>query len=328
MARSKAAPKLVLAGWQGLTAEIPEDWQIGAISGDTKQGYVRYDDGTMPRLELKWATESGFVDIEKVVTKYLGDLQKGRKKDAPGIEVEKDTKLLSRRKRKKGSLRCFRWTIAGEAEGYGAAWVCTDCGRTVIAQVSMPAGGNADEDEELASGILLSINDHPVEGWAYWSAYGFGAWVPEEFKLSGQKLMAGLIQFEFEADTEKLKIARWGMASMALRKKSLSDFIGFECAKTLRKNSVQLEEGEVKGHPGLNMTGSGPSGLPKLQSFVMHCRGKLYADRFIARAWHCEPGNKIVYIETFVDRSRATLADELADRIKCHSDDDGGEGDD
>lgn len=328
MARSKAAPKLVLAGWQGLTAEIPEDWQIGAISGDVKQGYVRYDDGHMPRLELKWATDSGFVDIEKVISKYLGDLQKGRKKGAADIRVEKDTKLLSRRKRKKGSLRCFRWSIEGESEGYGAAWVCTDCGRTVIAQVTMPAGGNADEDEELASGILLSINDHPLEGWTYWSAYGFGAWIPEEFKLSGQKLMAGLIQFELEADTEKLKIARWSMANMALRKKSLKEFIGFEGAKTFRKYSVGLEEGEIKGHPGLMLTGTGPNGLPKLQSFVAHCRGKLYADRFVARAWHCEPGNKIIYVESFVDRSHTNLADEICDRIECHPSGDGGDRDD
>ena len=328
MAKPKAAPKLVLAGWQGLTAEIPEDWQIGAISGDSKQGYVRYDDGTMPRLELKWATDAGFVDIEKVIAKYLADLQKDRKKDAPGIVVEKDTKLLSRRKRKKGSLRCFRWSIEGEAEGYGAAWVCPQCGRTVIAQVTMPPGGNADEDEEFASGVLLSINDHPVDGWAYWSAYGFGAWVPENFKLSGQKLMAGLIQFEFEADTEKLKLARWGMANVALRKKSLKEFIGFEGAKTFRKYAVELQEAEVHGHPGLLLTGSVPSGLPKFQGFVAHCLGKLYADRFVARAWHCEPDNKILYVESLVDRSHMNLADEVCARITCHPVEDGGDSDD
>jgi hypothetical protein len=328
MARSKAAPKLVMAGWQGMTAEIPEDWQIGAISGDVKQGYVRYDDGNMPRLELKWATESGFVDIEKVIAKYLTDLQKGRKKGAADIEVEKDTKLLSRRKRKKGSLRCFRWTIAGEAEGYGAAWVCTDCGRTVIAQVTMPAGGKADEDEELASGILLSINDHPLDGWTYWAAYGFGAWVPEQFKLSGQKLMAGLMEFDFEADTEKLKVARWGMAGMALRKKTLKEFIGSECSKTLRKNSVEAEEGEIKGHPGLILSGEGPGGVHKVRSFWAHCCGKHYADRFVGRAWHCEPGNKIIYIESLVDRAHTALVDEICDRIECHSGDDGGDGDD
>lgn len=72
------------------------------------------------------------------------------------------------------------------------------------------------------------------------------------------------------------------------------------------------------GHPGLIIEGNGIAGVQKIQRFYQHCIGKLYADRFTARAWYCEESNKIYYVETFVDRSNANLADELSAKIVCH----------
>ena len=316
-AKPVAEPQYVTVGWQGVTAEIPDDWNIGAISGDKKQGYVRFDDDTMARLEIKWASQTGFVDLEKVVSKYLADIEKARGKSRQPIEIEPDIKLISRRRRKRASQRCFHWKA--EIEAYGAAWVCKDCGRTMISQVSVAPEDDPEAARELAASVLLSITDHATAGWALWSAYGLSAWVPDDFALSGQKLMAGLIELEFERGTEKLKVARWGMANVALKKKSFQDWLGGELSKTFRKQSVRLpEETQIKGHPGLAIEGGKLKTVQTVQCFLAHCTGKLYADRFIARAWHCDPTNRILYVEGLLDRSHIGLPDEVAERIECH----------
>lgn len=307
---------LVLSGWQGVTVEAPENWNIGAISGDAKTGYVRYDDDEAPRLEIKWASGSGFVDLDKVVGKYLAELQKGRSKNAPEIKVDHDIKLVSKRKRKKSGLRCFHWQA--EASGYGAAWVCKDCGRTMIAQVVATEGEDPEAARELAANILLSIEDHPPDEWTLWSAYGFSFRARNDFALAGQRLMAGLIELEFEKETESIKVARWGMANVALSKKTLQEWVGAEMAKTLRRHDPAAEEAAIKGHEGLHVAGGRLPVFHRIACFYRHCTGKLHADRFIARAWHCETTNKLFYVETFVDRANAGLADEIVERIDCH----------
>ncbi len=309
-------PCTVLAGWQGLTAEIPENWNIGAISGDHSAGYVRYDDERMPRLEIKWSVPKGFVALDEVISKYLKDIQKGRKKGSQEVVVDRDIKLLSKRKRKKSSLKCFAWSA--EVQGHGAAWTCTDCGRTVIAQVMHENSVPPERAREEAGSVLLSIEDHARDGWAHWSAYGLTCRVPEDFQLAGQKLMAGLIELEFTRDTERVKIARWGMASVALKKLSLMDWVGAEMGKELRKNDVGRNEAQVKGHEGLHLEGGGGQGIHAIRSFWAHCTGRLYADRTVGRIWHCEPENKIFYVDTFVDREHTDLADQIAERIQCH----------
>jgi hypothetical protein len=321
-APSSPEPIFALAGWQGMTIEMPEDWNLGSISGDPKGGYLRYDDDNMPRLEIKWSVETGFVDLNKVIDKYLREIEKGHKKASGEISIERDIKLISKRQRKKAGLKCFHWRA--DLQGYGAAWLCKDCGRTVIAQVMCPGDQDPEAAQELAASILLSIEDHPRDGWVTWSAYGFIARAPEDFHLSGQKLQAGLIEFEFDKDTEKLKLARWSMASIALKGRSLRQWADAELARTLRKQNAEIEPAEIMGHEALRITGGNIGGAQKLQRFAQHCAGKLYADRLIACLWHCEASNKIHYVETFVDRANVALVDDLVAHIACHPDADQG----
>ena len=316
--KSSAEKQLTPAGWQGITVEIPNDWHISAISGDRKGGYMRFDDEMMPRLEVKWASEGSFVNLDEVVSKYLDDLQKGRKKEGAGeVKVDRKAKLLSKRKRRKQGLKCFRWE-AKEAQGFGAAWTCRDCGRTMIAQVMCERDGRKDAEEEFAAAVLLGIEDHPKGDWLLWSAYGMDCRIPGDFELSGQKLMAGLIQHEFGKETEKLTIARWGMANVALKKRTLESWLGSEMGKSFRKHKAEPEVVEIRGHEAVEVRGGMLAGVQPLQRFYAHCTGKLYADTLIAKAWHCEPTNRIYYVETFVDRATSGLADQLVQRIECH----------
>ena len=42
----RGASKWTAVGWHHLYLEMPEDWGIGAVSGDASTGYLRLDDGS------------------------------------------------------------------------------------------------------------------------------------------------------------------------------------------------------------------------------------------------------------------------------------------
>ena len=302
----------VRAGWQGLSFMLPEDWNIGAIGGEKQQGYLRFDDPEMPRLEIKWAEAgSGAIDLSGLVDKYLKDLTKGKKKNT--TQVTRDCKLVGKRKLKgKKGLECFAW--AAETHGFGAAWYCPDCHRTLIMQVM----GRLDEPvQKIAEEIIPSIEDHPGD-WTLWATYGFEAETPSNWALVGQKLMAGLIELDLTRGGEKLHLARWGMANVALRHRSLEEWGQAELAKRLKKYTPEFSQVEFRGHECLLIEGRTYLPQEKLQSFVEHIRGKEFADRVRAYLWQCPESNKIYYIEGILDREHLDEVDAVRERMPCH----------
>lgn len=314
-----SSPNWTRVGWQGITLLLPDDWNIGAIGGDKAQGYLRFDDADMPRLELKWADAgTAFVDLDKIVEKYLRDIQGGRKRPQGKknkTEVSRDVKLASKRKLKgKKAAQFFSWK--SDTQGFGAAWFCPDCHRTVILQVMGPL----DEPvQELAEQVLVEIDDHPKEGeWVLWSAYGFDFYSPQDWNLASQKLMAGLIEIGLAKDTEGLHVSRWGMANVILRRQSLEDWGKKELSKRLKKFDAQFSEGQFRGHDAILIEGRTALPQEKVKSFVDHVRGKGYPDRVQAILWHCPEGNKLYYVEGIVDRENVGVVDEVGERIACH----------
>ncbi len=303
----------VRVGWQGLSFTMPDDWNIGAIGGEKAQGYLRYDDGDMPRLEIKWADAgTGFVDLNKVVEKYLREMSKGKKSRT---EVSRDVKLASKRKmRGKKAPQFFAWK--GETQGFGAAWFCPDCHKTVILQVM----GRLDEPvQAMAEQVILDLEDHPREDWILWSAYGFDFYSPKDFVLASQKLMAGLIEIGLAQGDEQLHASRWGMANVILRRQSLLDWGKRELAKRLKKFDAQYTETTHRGHDAILIEGRTALPQEKLKSFVDHVRGKGFPDRVKALLWHCPESNKLFYVESIVDRENLQLVADVAARVTCHA---------
>lgn len=303
----------VRAGWQGLSFRLPEDWNIGAIGGEKQQGYLRFDDPEMPRLEIKWAEAgSGAVEVGPLVDKYLRELNKGKKRKDTTV-VDRDVKVVSKRKlRNKKGLECFSWRA--ETQGFGAAWYCPDCHRTVFMQVM----GLLDEPvQKLAEEVILGAEDHPGD-WILWATYGFQCETPAEWALAGQKLMAGLIELDLAREGEKLHLARWGMANVILRNRSLEDWGRAELAKRLKKYTTELTVGEFRGHEDLLIEGRTYLPQEKVQSFVEHVRGKQFADRVRAHVWHCPESNKIYYVEGILDRDSLDVVEQVRDRMPCH----------
>jgi len=304
----------VWIGWQGIRVQVPADWTIGQISGEGDDGSMRVDAPDMPRLQIKWKKRgTGSVDVDRTVEDYLKTLTKGRKRNEPAVEVQLGGKYLSRRKKRKAQVRCFSWR--GEQQAIGAAWHCTDCDRTVVCQVL----GDPDEDlEELAQDVLLSVEDHPDNGWVLWGTYGLECWTPQEFALADQKLMAGLLELRLDRDTERITIRRWGMSDVALRGTDLQTWVGEQLAKGLKTQEWRLESTEYRGHEALRLVGRPRFVWQRTQRFFHHVALKPFGSALAGLIWHCAPEKKIFCVECLLDDENLALADEVCERVVCH----------
>ncbi len=299
--------------WEGVLVEVPPEWDIAAISGERKRGYMRIDDqDNMPRVEVKWQESKGFVNVDEVIEKYLKDLQKKRPPDADPVEVDHDCTVVSKRQMRKRDLNCFAWHE--EISGYGAAWYCEDCERAMVIQVMVKP---EEDGQDLAAEVIGNMEDHPVDGWVTWSTYGLKFQTPERFDLSQQKLMAGLIELTFEDSGEQIVAARWGMANIALGGGSLEGWAEREIKQFHKGVRLEFEQTQFRGHPAVHVTGTFVNPLRYFQSFVMHVLRRPYAEVVNGWAWHSEEENRIYYVGTLLDEKNTDIAEEIARRVDC-----------
>ncbi|MFQ6096873.1 MAG: hypothetical protein ACE5O2_04040 [Armatimonadota bacterium] len=312
--RGRREGDFVEVGWNGITLEAPADWNIGAISTDTKEGYLRLDDSDMPRLEVRWQSLDSPLSVEENVDRFAAELKRKNRKARHKLKIERDTKLISRRQKRKKSLECFAWTA--DYQAHGAAWTCAKCDRAVLVQVL----GKRDEDlGTLAARVIGSLEDHTEGGWTLWAAYDLRARMPEDFAISSQKLMTGLLELAFVRDLERMTVIRYGMANVALRHKSLLEWSKEKLAPRVhREAKFDAKEKRIKGHPGLEVIGDRTRFPHGIARFFVHCMRRSYPDQVMCRVWHCGESNKIYAVEAFIDRQNAALVDEVLERLECH----------
>lgn len=305
--------KRSIVGWQGITVRVPEDWHIGAISGEDEDGYLRIQDDEMVRLEIKWEQAGKFVDMDSVVDKYLHDLERRSQRSQPPMKTRRGSRRKGPDERARRSVVRFGWS--GDRQGQGMAWLCEQCSRVVIAQAMAPEG---EDIRSLGRDVLGSLRCHSEGGWRTWATYGFVADIPDDFKLSGQKLMTGLIEFSFERDTEKLIVSRRGLADVVLRNTTLLRWTGAEMGPRLRDCACQTDAVTVHGHEAVTISGHKSKLAPRAQRFVRHIMRRTFGDRAEYIIWHCEQANKIIAVESLVDVETSGLAREVAQRVRCH----------
>jgi len=317
-------------GWQGIELNVPEEWNIGGIGGGREDGYLRVQDAELPRVEVKWGAAEGFVNIDATVNGYLKKLRQD-KKAGKDIEIDTDASVVSKRKMKKKALSCFTWRT--DVCGYGAAWYCADCKRTVIVQVT----ARPEEDgAKLAERVIASIQDHPVGGWIRWATYGFQTHAPEGFNLTAQKLMAGHIQITLKRDItadaarsimlqnlvapEELTLSRWGMANVILKNKTLEQWAEEEMGGRLKRIKPQMEPAQVNGHEALHVSAQHLPLHQQLFRLIARFADVPYADRIRGLIWHCPQSNSVHLVQMLVDIGNEDLPAEIAGRFICHPD--------
>ena len=300
-------------GWQGLSFPVPEEWNLGKITGDARSGSVRLDDGEVVRVEAEWRELEGRVPgVTTLVDRYVEKLTKRASKSGARIEVKRRVQLIP-----EGSLPDKDWEVfvwRGEARAYNLAWRCRTCGRIGLLRVF--AKGSEDIGR-YAGRIFSNLEDHPTEGRRLWGIYGMVLMVPEGFKLEEHSLRTGHIRLAFKEGGRTLTVDRVSLADIMLRGRTLKDWFLDFFDKSLRDFERPSFEGTTfLGHPGLRVFAP-PKKLWKRPFFPTfdRVRRSLFLRGCI---WRCDDTNTLWAVIATSKERDDLLAEEVTKDVSCH----------
>ncbi len=313
-----------VAGWQGVTAQVPPDWNLVGYGGDAKTGNLRLDSGDAQGgalgLELRWSEPKGkFTDalLEKRLEPFFGAIVKAARKQKALAKTESHA-VTDDRFPERDAQRAFGWRT--DRTGVGRIWHCKECGRMCIAQV---VGQPGRDFTATANDVLASLRCHPAEiGWRTWALYDLVTQVPADYALKGQpQLMNVYLQLVFQngQSLDTLTVEQWGMAGTQLRGAYLDEWFRGKNAALETTLRYAPSEAEAHGHPALELlgrrggvhywVGQVPAQLAKLQRPALH---------FAAVLWECPESNKITLVQSQSRRPQPELVREVVARTVCH----------
>jgi len=333
---ARSEPRSVV-GWQGLTFELPADWNVTGFSMDRDEGYLKVDSPGTMFVQVKWSNRSRRRPRSLFEALYAAwKRRKGAGEHVPQEppdlratleEFLKQTRKQSRKQRapfeckvkpetvEHGGERVahnFSWTGGGHAQG--KMWFCRTCGRSVIAQV---VGQGKDNVAGIASALFSSIRDHSADGWNTWALYDLVAAVPESFRLRAQKLMSGYLRLEFDRrGGERLTIERWGLANVTRRKFTVAEWLQTMCEGS--RHGARTSAASVHGHEAA----LGAGRLRSLAAWAGALRDAMgsrsVASVYDGCVWECTENNKLYAVQLWRTRKSEGLLDEVVARCECH----------
>jgi hypothetical protein len=304
-------PNWTKTGWFGTTVRTPKDWNLGAISGEEFEGYIRVDSPDGAAVEIRWRTQKGAVDLESVLDQYFKKLSKSSKKSPYPLETNRKPKALQGIRPAGRKPLTFSWK--GDRRALGAVWACPTCDRVVIAQVVWPLEGK----DVPAAEILDSIEDHPVDGKNTWALYDLEVKIPKEYKIQRQKLMSGYIKLDFTYKASSLIVERWGPADVILKDATLSEWIQQKNATSLKQYRFEETEQTFHGHSGAQFRGTLKGIRRRLKAFWMGIFKQRPPQELVLSAWHCPEANRIFIISGMAPIDDPIVG-EVVDSLICH----------
>lgn len=308
-----------LLGWQGFSLRVPDDWDLTGFSGSYDEGYLRVDDGEEQGLELKWTIQPKKtkkpLDIEVRGESYLASLARAAKKKRLAFESEL-TALPRGVERSERTGFGFKWT--GDKKAFGALWHCRETRRVVIAQVVGDRSGRKGL-AGIAESILASLENKDAEsGWRVWSLYDLQLELPSRFQLASQQLMNVYLRLSLADGTERVSVEQWAVANVARKGAYLDSWLEANARGELSQVRYSAEEARVAGHDAVAMQGGLAFGQPWAQALREVLSLRVPATHFSARAWHCEPSNKIYLVQSLRPFRAPDQLESLVARVRCH----------
>jgi hypothetical protein len=286
-----------LVGWQGVIAEVPENWNLSAVSAPSESGYFRIDSPGTMSLEVKWKGNAEKADLESSLEAFLKNLKIQAKKNR--TEFEYKTKA-----RPDGTLS-FTWK--SDRHAHGRIWKCEMCNNVIIAQVT---GDKKDNISDISSAILPTIKDHADDDWHTWALYGMAADVPPKFKLKQHKLLSGYLKLEFANGNNRLVIERWGLAETVLKNTTLKEWYLERVQNDLKSFRYETEDALIDDNAGLHIKGRVYGIVKLLKTFRMISTFRKQASDIENYAWFSKDENKIYSVQYI-----SLLADDTADAV-------------
>lgn len=218
-----------LFGWQGFGCRTPADWEIAAQQGDFRKGYVRLNDSTMPRMEIKWERKRRTPELADMERAY----ERGRKRDR-GLEPlpgHPDTNIPA------AGFRFLRFRWKGRTIFEDALVSFPETRRGVVIRIYAES---RQKGEDFTRRVLGSLEDQLAGERTLWTAYGFACGVPSGFGLRKADLRAGFLHLGFERGREQLEFQRLRLGSFPPDQRDPEAW--------LRRIGGRADPGRVTGH--------------------------------------------------------------------------------
>ena len=303
-------------GWAGVTLEIPANWELSGLSGDEKSGYLRLDDETMPRLELKWSqSRQKKPDLHRVLDEYFKLVRKNYKKKEAKLHIQRNANFIKAEHFLKGRDGLF-FSWKGNFRANGTICYCHTCKRITIVQVM---GGLKENLRGTTVRILESLQDHPTGQAIRWSAYQLNVEVPRRYRLDKHQLLSGYLLFSFVDGSRKLSIERYGIADVTLKGNDLESWFRVKYAKAIQGYGFEIEPSQDDGDGRFTLASERTrftDGIPFAPVLIID--KILRRKAFATHLWHCRHSNRIYVVQVIAKRDVARTAEGVAASIRCH----------
>ncbi len=295
-------------GWHGVAFDMPEDWCPGRLEGDFANGYVRIEDETEVRAELRWETARRRVaPASKFVDSYIRQVRKKTRRQDPDPQIERDRCV-----KQLGDVDHEVFTWRGVFSAHSLLAVCPTTRRVVHLRVFFEEGR---EHRKLARRMFASLTTGPRDGKMEWSAFGFRFLVGDDWRLDTSGLRTGCLQFLFANGDDELEVTRFSLAEMVLRDTTLDTWFRRTYRKAVRKFRIETQESDYQGCPAVRC-----EGVMKLTArpFGLFRRKR----RLRALAWHDVEADKILAVRlstrTVEDPQLEEIAATVVDTVGSH----------
>jgi hypothetical protein len=304
-------------GWHNIFLEAPEDWAIGALSGDVSTGYLRLDDAEMPRVEIRWESSKSSEPIDRVVERYLHTLTKKRDKKAPPIKVRRNVDLVREEKQQESRVfEGFHWSVesADPIQAYGMLWRCGVCSRTVFIQI---LGRESASLLRTALRIIQTLEDHPENDRSVWSLYGMRFDVPASYTLTEHQLMTGRLMLRFRRDKEEMLLERLSLADMHLENRSFEKWLEQTTEGDVADRGVITEE--ESGHHAVFWVSGEAVDPATVHKYLRWLPWRRPCRRPFRRlGWHCPETNRLFTLSCFAPVSVSRSGRDVLESMVCH----------
>ncbi len=305
-------------GWQGITMEIPSNWEISALSGDYDNGYIRMDDENSPRMELKWSKlREKKPDLQKILDEYFKGMRKRLGENADGLKIKRNIELIKNEDFfKDRDVVFYNWKTNVRANG--AIWFCRECKRIVVIQIM---GYLKESMLSDTIRIFESVRDHPEGQTNLWSAYQLSVEVPRRYQLERRKLMSGYLSFSFIDGSRTLTVDRIGLADVILKDTNLQSWFRSYYSRQLRGYGFSFEpiNSEEDDDYRIKMSGQAKRFIDRIPFSPLFVIDKILRRKLIsAYLWHCKESNRIFVIMATSKKGADELVHQVASSINCH----------
>lgn len=292
-----------LFGWQGITLDVPLDWEIRRFHGTRSKGYARLEDGDDVRLEMRWDKSKGrgpsFTDL---TDRHISGMMKKDK-----VDVERHTGL-AKPEGKEVETYTVRPPETSLPPSYQMISRCPECSRIVMIRIPYQRGENI---KAIVRRIFSSLQDHSYDGADVWSVYGLRFAVPDTVELDDALLYPGSIEFSFLKGHDRIELGRLAFGSVILERQTLEEWFEVFSKKRFKRMTYEARPQEIRGHQGLIAHG-------RLKRFGAMLLRFARRQRFLCDLWHCPVSDKLYYYAVLAgSRNHDNFVAHSA-RVICH----------